>query len=99
VGLDSPLTPPPPLTSFTGLRSRIMASFRFFLSRRQTDSTTWMFGSCLFMFKRPSQLLRGNLFSDESGGEQAEKFSHAALQRLRPDLIADRAAALFRIRR
>ena len=40
-----------------------------------------------------------NVFSDESGGEQAEKFSHAAVQRLCPDLIADRAAALFRIRR
>ena len=49
-----------------------MASFRFFLSRRQTDSTTWMFGSCLFMFKRPPQLFRENVFSDESRAAQAE---------------------------
>jgi hypothetical protein len=53
VGLDSPLTPPPPLTSFTGFRSRIMASFIFFLSRRQADWTTLTFGSCVFMLERP----------------------------------------------
>jgi hypothetical protein len=52
-----------------------MASFKFFLSRRQTDSTTWMFGSCLFMFKRPRRLFRHNVFSDESRAGQAEKLS------------------------
>ena len=34
MGLDSPVTPLPPLTSFTGLRSRTLISF---LIRRQTD--------------------------------------------------------------
>jgi hypothetical protein len=53
VGLDSPVTPPPPLTSFTGFRSRIMASFMSFLTRRQADRTILMFGICVFMFKYP----------------------------------------------
>src|SRR5207247_8815331 len=34
MGLDSPVTPLPPLTSFTGCRSRTLISF---LIRRQTD--------------------------------------------------------------
>src|SRR5215469_7399758 len=44
-GFDVPVPPAPPLTSFIGCRSRILA----FLSRRQTDSTTWMFGVCSSM--------------------------------------------------
>src|SRR5215467_2484432 len=51
-GLDSPLAPPPPLTSFLGCRSRMIASFRPFLSRRQTDRTTLTFGSSVSLFKQ-----------------------------------------------
>jgi hypothetical protein len=51
VDLDLPLAPPPPLTSFNGSRSRIMASFMSFLTRRQADRTTSMFGIRFFMFK------------------------------------------------
>src|SRR5215467_10444037 len=51
-GFDSPLAPPPPLTSFLGWRSRMMASFRPFLSRRQTDLTTLTFGSSVSLFKQ-----------------------------------------------
>ena len=39
--------------------------------------------------------------SNESGRQEGGKSgtcSHAAVQRLRPDIIADRAAALFRVR-
>ena len=74
IGLDSRLTPPPPLTSFTGCRSRIMASFRSLLSLRQTDRTTLTFVSCIFLLKQflPS-LFRGNVLTDESRSEQAEK--------------------------
>jgi hypothetical protein len=44
VGLDSPVTPPP-LTSFTGFRSRISRSRILpFLSRRQTERITAIFG-------------------------------------------------------
>ena len=45
VGSDLPATPLPPLTSFTGCRSRILA----FLSRRQTECTTLIFGVCSSM--------------------------------------------------
>ena len=46
MGLDLSLTPPPPpLTSFTGSRSRIPGSRIFaFLIRRQTERTTSIFG-------------------------------------------------------
>jgi len=46
LGLDWSLTPPPPpLTSFTGSRSRISKSrILAFLSRRQTERTTTIFG-------------------------------------------------------
>src|SRR5262245_56215090 len=54
-GLDSPLAPPPPLTSFLGWRSRMMASFRSFFSRRQTDRTTLTFGSGVFLLKQLPQ--------------------------------------------
>ena len=57
VGLDSSLTPPPPLTSFLGCRSRMMASFRSFFSRRQTDRTTLTFGSGVFLLKQLPQFI------------------------------------------
>ena len=50
-GLDLPVPPPPPLASFVGCRSRTMASLMSFLSRRQTDRITLMFGLCVFMRK------------------------------------------------
>jgi hypothetical protein len=56
VGLDSPL-PPPPLTSFLGCRSRMMASLRSFFSRRQTDRTTLTFGSGVFLLKQLPQFI------------------------------------------
>src|SRR5215831_2787446 len=56
VGLDSFL-PPPPLTSFLGCRSRIMASCRPFLSRRQTDRTTLTCGSGVFLLKQLPQFI------------------------------------------
>jgi hypothetical protein len=65
VGLDSPLTSPPPLTSFTGCRSRIMASLTSFLSRRQTDRTTLTFGSCVFLLKQLPPIISWQGFSDE----------------------------------
>jgi hypothetical protein len=78
VGLDSPLTPPPPLTSFTGCRSRIMASLTSFLSRRQTDWTTLTFGSCVFMLKQPSpNLFRGNLLATSPGESKLKNSLHA----------------------
>src|SRR6266478_848795 len=46
MGLDLPVTPPPPLTSFTGCRSRTLMSF---LIRRQTDRITLIFGGCVSM--------------------------------------------------
>ena len=52
VGLDPRFTSLPPLTSFLGWRSRIMASFMSFLSRRQTDRTTLTLGSCVFLLKQ-----------------------------------------------
>src|SRR6266550_3944769 len=67
VGLDSPVTPPPPLTSFTGFRSRIMASFMSFLTRRQADRTTLIFGICVFILKRPPQLFRSNVLAMSPG--------------------------------
>jgi hypothetical protein len=41
VGLDSPVTPPPPLTSFTGFRSRTLMS-SLFLRMRHADKITSM---------------------------------------------------------
>src|SRR4029453_15970170 len=73
MGLDLPATPPPPLTSFTGFRSRIMASFMSSLTRRQADRTILMFGICVFMFKWPPPIISQQRFRDESGREQAEK--------------------------
>jgi len=72
VDLDLPSKPPPPLTSFTGFRSRIMASFMSFLTRRQADRTTSMFGICVFMLKPPPQLFRRNLLA-RSPGESKPK--------------------------
>src|SRR5260370_38098262 len=46
MGLDLPVTPPPPLTSFTGCRSRTLMSF---LTRRQTDRITLIFLGCASM--------------------------------------------------
>jgi len=51
------------LTSFTGFRSRIMASFMSFLTRRQADRTTSMFGICVFMLKPPPQLFCRNVLA------------------------------------
>ncbi len=72
VDLDLPAVAPPPLMSFTGFRSRIMASFISFLTRCQADRTTLMFGICAFM---PEPALpnsfRRQRFSDESQREQA----------------------------
>src|SRR5262245_8978237 len=56
-GLDSALALPPPLTSFLGCRSRTMASFRSFLSRRQTDRITLTFGSGVFLLKQLPQFI------------------------------------------
>ncbi len=67
VDLDLPSKPPPPLTSFTGFRSRIMASFMSFLTRRQADRTTSMFGICVFMLKPPLQLFRRNVLATSPG--------------------------------
>jgi hypothetical protein len=66
VDLDSPLRPPPPLTSFTGRRSRIMASLISFLSRRQMDRITLMFDSRVFLLKQPPQFISWQRFSDAS---------------------------------
>src|SRR5437660_4231787 len=46
MGVKLPVTPPPPLTSFTGCRSRTLMSF---LIRRQTDRITLIFGGCVSM--------------------------------------------------
>src|SRR5262249_4802622 len=48
MGLDSPVRPPPPLTSFTGFRSRTLMSF---LTRRQRERITSMFGIMVFIPK------------------------------------------------
>ena len=47
----------PPLTSFTGFRSRIMASFMSCLTRRQADRTLLIFGICVFMFRWPPPII------------------------------------------
>jgi len=73
VGLDSPVTPPPPLTSFTGFRSRIMASFMSFLTRRQADRTILMFGMCFFMFKWPPQLFRSSVLTTSPGRSKPKR--------------------------
>src|SRR4030095_5967406 len=61
MGLDSPVTPPPPLTSFIGFRSRTLMPFltrrrqaeritsMSFLTRRQRERITSMFGILVFM--------------------------------------------------
>src|SRR4030095_11110300 len=78
VGLDSPLKPPPPLTSFLGCRSRIMASLRSFLSRRQTDRTTLTFGSCVFLLKQaPPNLSRGNVLATSLGESKLKNCARA----------------------
>src|SRR6266513_4091625 len=46
MGLDLLVTPPPPLTSFTGCRSRTLMSLSF-LIRRQTDRITLIFWACV----------------------------------------------------
>ena len=53
----------------------MMASFRSFLSRRQTDRTTLTFGSGVFLLKQFPQFFGGNLSTEESWGKQAEKLS------------------------
>ena len=78
VGLDSPLIPPPPLTSFTGCRSRIMASLISFLRRRQTDRTTLMFGFRVFLLKQSSpNLFRGNVLATSPSGSKQKNSLHA----------------------
>src|SRR5437762_5763938 len=72
VGLDSPVTLPPPWMSFTGFRSRIMASFMSFLTRRQADRTILMFGICVFMFNGLSQLFPSNVLATSLGGSKPE---------------------------
>src|SRR4030095_15512893 len=47
MGLDLPVTPPPPLTSFTGCKSRTLMSA--FLIRRQTDRITLILWACVSM--------------------------------------------------
>src|SRR5947208_12241449 len=73
VGLDSPVTLPPPLTSFTGFRSRIMASFMSFLTRRQADRTLLMFGICVFIFRWPPNYFVATVLATSPRREQAEK--------------------------
>ena len=72
VDLDLPSKPQPPLTSFAGFRSRIMAAFMSFLTRRHADRTTSMFGICVFMLKQPAELFRRNV-SATSPGESKPK--------------------------
>jgi hypothetical protein len=64
-GLDSLVVPPPPLTSFLGCRSRIMASFISSLSRRQTDRTTLTCGSGVFLLKQFSPFFQVRRFYRE----------------------------------
>src|SRR6266446_4367300 len=45
MGLDLPVTPPPPLTSLTGCRSRTLMSA--FLIRRQADRITLILWACV----------------------------------------------------
>src|SRR5437899_6377308 len=44
-----------------------MASFMSFLTRRQADRTTSMFGICVFMLKPPPQLFRRNVLATSPG--------------------------------
>ena len=44
-----------------------MASFMSFLTRRQADRTTSMFGICVFMLKRSPQLFRRNVLAASPG--------------------------------
>src|SRR5262249_4499917 len=80
-GLDLPTIPPPPLASFTGFRSRIMASFIPLLTRRQADRTTLMFGICAFILQPPSPLFRSNVFSGEPQLRASEKLFLSARPR------------------
>src|SRR5262249_5476247 len=48
MGLDSPVRPPPLMTSITGFRSRTLMSF---LTRRQRERITSMFGIMVFIPK------------------------------------------------
>ncbi|PYJ49761.1 MAG: hypothetical protein DME87_08460 [Verrucomicrobia bacterium] len=41
-----------------------------FLTRRQADRTTLMFGICVFMLKRPPQLFRSNVLATSPGGSK-----------------------------
>src|SRR4029453_1383034 len=59
MGLDSPVRPPPPLTSFTGFRSRTLMSF---LTRRQRERIISMFGILVFMPKWPPDLIAFDWF-------------------------------------
>src|SRR4029077_12462837 len=61
--LDLPSKPPPPLTSFIGFRSRIMASFMSFLTRRQADRTTSLVWICVFMLTPPPHSFRRNVLA------------------------------------
>jgi hypothetical protein len=51
----------------------MMASFRSFLSRRQTDRTTLTFDPCVFSLKQLPQFIPRQPFTDKSPREQAEK--------------------------
>jgi hypothetical protein len=73
VGLDSPATRLPPLTSFTGFRSRIMASLMSFLTRRQADRTIFMFGICLFILNGLPKLSRSDVLATTPSRSKPKK--------------------------
>ena len=73
VVLDSPATRLPPLTSFTGFKSRIMASFMSFLIRRQADRTILMFGICLIISNDLPKLFRSDVLATSPGGSKPKR--------------------------
>src|SRR4029453_15475423 len=84
MGLDSPgppPPPPPPLTSFAGVRSR--TSMCPFLTRRQTDLITLMFGTSEFMPKMPSELFSSLWIQTD---EQSGLWDARRGERLRPSI-------------
>src|SRR5262249_3777332 len=66
------VTRPPPLTSLTGFKSRIMASLMSFLTRRQADRTILMFGIC-FIFKLSPPIVRRNLLAGSPSESKPKK--------------------------
>ena len=71
MGLDSPVIPPPPLTSFIGCRSPTLV--RSCLTRRQVDWITMTFGLCVFTPKNASG------FSQTARGEGVWTTAYAIL--------------------